>query len=185
MRAFLAFEIPDPIKHYLATLTKGMASKITGVRWVGEKAQHLTLKFFGEIDEETTKAIGKSLAHIGTAYGSIETAMGTIDAFPNRKRARVIVVTLEKGVDKIKAIFDDIENSLSALGFEREKRGFVPHITLGRRKIPAPFLDRDVPRIEATKFALDRLVLFRSTLTPQGAIYDPVWDIPLKVGARD
>ncbi|OPY72695.1 MAG: 2',5' RNA ligase family [Syntrophorhabdus sp. PtaU1.Bin050] len=185
MRAFLAFEIPDNIKHYLTALTKGMGAKITGVRWVGEEAQHLTLKFFGEIDEETTKAIGKNLAHIGTAYGSVETAMGMVDAFPNRKRARVIVVTLEEGVDKIKTIFDDIENSLSALGFEREKRGFVPHITLGRRKIPAPLLDRDIPRIEETKFVLDKLVLFRSTLTPQGAIYNRVWDIPLKAHGRD
>jgi 2'-5' RNA ligase len=157
-----------------------MGAKTTGVRWVGEEAQHLTLKFFGEIDEEMTKTIKTSLAHIGTTYGSVETTTGAIDTFPNRRRARVIVVTLDKGVDKIKAIFDDIENGLSTIGFEREKRGFVPHITLGRRKIPAPFLDRDIPRIEEMKFVLDKLVLFRSTLTPQGAIYNPVWDIPLE-----
>ncbi|HBA54561.1 RNA 2',3'-cyclic phosphodiesterase [Syntrophorhabdus aromaticivorans] len=185
MRAFLAFEIPDPVKHYLATLTGEMGARIAGVRWVGEEAQHLTLKFFGEINEETTKAIGVSLAHIGTVYGSVETAMGMVDAFPNRRRARVIVVTLEEGVDKIKAIFDDMENGLSTVGFEREKRGFAPHITLGRRKIPAPLLDRDIPRIEKVKFVLNKLVLFRSTLTPRGAIYNPVWDIPLKAGARD
>ncbi|OPY73037.1 MAG: 2',5' RNA ligase family [Syntrophorhabdus sp. PtaU1.Bin002] len=185
MRAFLAFEIPDTIKHYLAVLTKGMGTKITGVRWVGEEAQHITLKFFGEIGEEKTKTIRISLAHIGTAYGSIETTTGVVDAFPNRRRARVIVVTLVKEVDKIKTIFDDMENSLSTVGFEREKRGFVPHITLGRRKIPAPLLDRDIPRIEEMKFVLDKLVLFRSTLTPQGAIYDPVWDISLKADGRD
>ena len=72
-------------------------------------------------------------------YGPFEATTKEVDAFPNKRRARVIVVTLEKGVDIARTIFHDIEDALSTLGIEEEKRDFTPHITLGRRKEPAPF----------------------------------------------
>jgi 2'-5' RNA ligase len=86
----------------------------------------------------------------------------------------------EKGVDIAKAIFHDIEDTLLTLGIEVEKRDFTPHITLGRKKEPTPLLERDIPDLDEMSFVIDRLVLFRSTLTPQGAIYSPVWEIEFK-----
>ena len=58
-------------------------------------------------------------------------------------RPRVIVVTFQEGVDNVKAIFHDIESRLLAAGIEKEKRGFTPHITLGRVKDAAPLLEKE------------------------------------------
>jgi 2'-5' RNA ligase len=165
MRAFLAFEVSAPVKEYLQGIIRGMASRITGVKWVKSDGQHITLKFFSEIEETMANNMKERLARIENMYGPFEaTAMG-VDAFPNKRRARVIVVNLEKGVDIAKAIFHDIEDALS---------------TLGRRKEPAPLLERDIPGLEEMSFIVERLVLFMSTLTPQGAIYTPVWEIGFK-----
>jgi RNA 2',3'-cyclic 3'-phosphodiesterase len=180
MRAFLAFEIAPFVKTYLQEMIRGMAARVTGVRWVKDEGQHLTLKFFGETEESTVMRIQSSIGHLESLYHPFETSLREITAFPGKGRARVIVVTLEKGVDNVRAIFNDIENGLSTLGYEREKRELTPHITLGRRKIPAPLLDRDIPRLEQIGFILNRLVLFKSTLTPQGALYTPIWEINLK-----
>ena len=79
----------------------------------------------------------------------------------------------------MEAIFSEIEERLAAMDVEREKRGFVAHITLGRRRVPAPFPDGDSPPIEERAFLVDHLVLFRSTLNPAGAIYEPIWKIRL------
>lgn len=180
MRVFLALEISPSVKEYLQGIIKIMASRITGVRWVKSEGQHITLKFFGELDEAIVENIRTRLLSIEDKFEPFETTIKGIDAFPNKRRARVIVVTLEKGVDIAKAIFNDIEVALLPLGFEGEKRDYTPHITLGRKKEQSPILERDIPDLNGMGFIVDRLVMFRSTLTPQGAIYSPLWEIGFK-----
>lgn len=179
MRAFLAIEISDDIKQYLKTIIKSMAGKVDGVKWVNEEGQHITLNFFGEIEEARAWKIKEAVSMLEKKYSPFVATTKGLSAFPDKKRARVIVVTLEKGVDNIKMIFNDIEHGLSMLGIEKEKRELTPHITLGRRKIPAPLLDRDIIEMEEKIFIIDRLVLFKSTLTKEGPIYTPVWEIKL------
>lgn len=180
MRVFLALEISPSVKEYLQGIIKIMASRITGVRWVKSEGQHITLKFFGELDEAMVENIRTRLLSIDDKFEPFEATIKGIDAFPNKRRARVIVVTLEKGVDIAKAIFNDIEVALLPLGFEGEKRDYTPHITLGRKKEQSPILERDIPDLNGMGFIVDRLVMFRSTLTPQGAIYSPLWEIGFK-----
>ncbi len=180
MRVFLALEISPTVKEYLQGIIKIMASRITGVRWVKSEGQHITLKFFGELDEAMVENIRTRLLSIDDKFEPFEATIKGIDAFPNKRRARVIVVTLEKGVDIAKAIFNDIEVALLPLGFEGVKRDYTPHITLGRKKEQSPILERDIPDLNGMRFIVDRLVMFRSTLTPQGAIYSPLWEIGFK-----
>jgi 2'-5' RNA ligase len=66
------------------------------------------------------------------------------------------------------------------LDIEKEDREFTPHITLGRRRVPAPLLERQVVTVEQKTFLVDTLVLYRSTLTREGAVYDKVWEIKLE-----
>jgi len=180
LRVFLALEISPTVKEYLQGIIKIMASRITGVRWVKSEGQHITLKFFGELDEAMVENIRTRLLSIDDKFEPFEATIKGIDAFPNKRRARVIVVTLEKGVDIAKAIFNDIEVALLPLGVEGEKRDYTPHITLGRKKEQSPILERDIPDLNGMRFIVDRLVMFRSTLTPQGAIYSPLWEIGFK-----
>ena len=51
MRVFLALELPGAIKEYLSMVTKTMSQRVSGVKWVKAEGLHVTLKFFGEIDE--------------------------------------------------------------------------------------------------------------------------------------
>jgi len=180
MRAFLAIEISDDIKKYLNTVIKSMSLHIDGVRWVNEAGQHITLKFFGEIEDKKVWHIKESMLFIEEKYGPFTATIRGIDAFPDRRKARVIVITLENGVDNIKNIYNDIEESVLTLGIEKEKRPFTPHITLGRRRIPAPLPDKAFKDIEKISFTAGSVVLFKSTLRPEGALYTPVWELKLR-----
>ena len=79
----------------------------------------------------------------------------------------------------MKALFRDVEERLGGFDFQREAREFTGHITLGRMRSPAPFPNGDAPAIEGMEFPVDALVLFKSTLTPAGALYSPIWKIKL------
>ncbi len=179
MRTFLAFEIPPDVVTYLSGVTDTLARQTTGVRWVRKEGIHVTVKFLGETEEAMVEKMHTALIPLGRDFAPIRARLKGLDAFPSRRRARVIVVTLEEGTDTMVEVFSRVEESLALLGMEREDRPLVPHITLGRRKVPAPFPDGDLLPIAPTYFTVDHLVLFRSTLTPGGAIYNPLWKIKL------
>ncbi len=183
MRAFIAFEVSKEIKTYLQSLSGSMSSKVEGVKWVKQDGMHLTLKFFGEIETARAMAFRDLLSGLGGLYGPVRASLRNIDAFPDRRRARVVVMTLEKGVDILRVIFNDIEEKLSVAGIEREGRSFTPHFTLGRKRQPGPLLEKDIPVVEKKEFELNRIVLFASRLTQEGAVYTPQWEIIL--GGRD
>ncbi len=177
MRVFLALEIPGEIKAYLRVVRDQLATRIRNVKWVNESGQHITLKFFGEQEEKRVREIGDALSGIERLYNPVAVTLKDIEAFPDRKRARVIVMALEKGVDNIRMIFHDIEDRLSELGIEKEKRSFRPHITLGRMRIPGPLLDRDIVDVDMRGFTINKMVLFQSILQPAGAIYAPIREL--------
>ncbi|MCX7965023.1 MAG: RNA 2',3'-cyclic phosphodiesterase [Syntrophorhabdaceae bacterium] len=179
MRAFIAFELPSDIKSYLSTIINTMSSKIRDVKWVSTDGLHITMKFLGEIEEAKIDIIKNSLTHLENRYAPFKLILSEIDAFPNKKRPRVIVVNLKNGVDIVRNIFQDIENNLENIGFEKETRSFKPHITLGRMRTSMPILEKMIPILEEKTFIVEGLTLFKSTLTNKGAIYDPLWKIKL------
>ncbi len=179
MRCFLAFEIPASVKDYLTQVARSMAKTLPGVRWIKPEGQHITIHFFGEISDAQVEEIKDVLRACGP-YDRVATSLKAVDAFPGKKRPRVIVATLDEGVDIIRSIYHDIENHLTALGYEKEKRGYAPHITFGRMKIPAPILERDIARLECPRFVIDRIVLFKSILGREGATYEPLFALNLR-----
>jgi 2'-5' RNA ligase len=179
MRAFLALDIPGDVVAYLKAVIDRLKVRTDGVKWVKSEGIHITVKFLGEIEEAQAGRMHEALAPVGTAFGAVDARLGQLDAFPNMRRARVIVVKLKNGVEPIQAIFSDIEERLADIDVEREKRGLVPHITLGRRKVPGSFPNGDAPPVEERAFAVENLTLYKSTLTPGGAIYAPIWTIKL------
>jgi 2'-5' RNA ligase len=179
MRAFLALEIQPDIVSYLRTVIEKLANRTEGVRWVRNEGIHITVKFLGEIEEETVEKMLNVLSPVGTRFVPFTARLGALDAFPTQRSARVIVVKLKEGIENVKSIFSEVEEKLALLNVEREKRGLTPHITLGRRRVPKPFPNGDPMPVEERPFTIENLVLFKSVLTPGGAVYTPIWKIKL------
>ena len=177
MRTFLALELPDPVKEHLSTVIDLLKQRIAGVRWIKPDALHLTLKFFGEISESKIKEILSVLKGVNEIHRVKPVHLKSIDAFPSMMRPKVLIVTIQEEVDNISSIFHDIENRLVSIGIEKEGRKFIPHITLGRMKDSTPILKQRLVPLNETKFYMENLVLYRSTLTRKGAIHDPLSEI--------
>jgi 2'-5' RNA ligase len=79
----------------------------------------------------------------------------------------------------------EVEAALDTIGFEREKRGFQPHLTIGRWRDfdrRPELLKQEIERRKAFVFGetwVEEVVLFQSILKPQGAVYSPLGVIPL------
>ena len=175
MRTFIAIDIPENIKDsielYVSPL-KGERAKIT---WVKSGNVHITLKFLGEIPEEKVPEIYKCLEKCVKGLKPFEVEITGAGGFPDMRRPRIIWVGLKKGTDELKKLANSIDDELSNLDFEKEKRGFKPHLTIGRVKYIndiSGFIDKmSRLKFEGGTFTADEIFIIKSELKPTGAVY--------------
>ncbi len=90
------------------------------------------------------------------------------------------------GTEPLAKVAAWIDEKAEAAGFVRESRPYSPHLTLGRfgesaRRVPAlPALPAG---LAGAVIPVDRFILFRSILRPQGARHEPLAEFPLLGGA--
>jgi len=185
IRCFVAIEIPDEIKEKLTSLNRYLSAIAPGVKWVRKEGMHLTLKFLGNVDEDRISEIKTALTEAVKGFGVIEAEVESAGAFPNAALARVLWAGTSGEVERIQELASRVETALANLGFEREKRAFRPHITIGRIKKPKRNrkLDEALSSVRDQKFGkftIREIVLFKSQLHPDGAIYTPLARITLE-----
>jgi 2'-5' RNA ligase len=146
------------------------------VKWVEKENLHITLKFLGETDKKN--GIEKKIKEIENRFSPFEVSLKNIGAFPTPKRARILWVGVEEGMDNLIELFRAIDNKTAELGFEKETRTFTPHITFARVKKGKYSLPENI-NFSFDPFPVNEVVLFKSTLTPKGAIYEPLSSLPL------
>ncbi|MEO2116937.1 MAG: RNA 2',3'-cyclic phosphodiesterase [Methanocaldococcus sp.] len=170
MRLFLAIDIPEEIKEEIAKFQGQF--KMKGIKLVEKENLHITVKFLGEVDEEKLKEI----LNLDLSIQPVKIKLKTLGTFPNPNYIRVIWIGAYN--ENLIEIFKEIDKKLSNLGFKRE-REYVPHLTIGRVK----FIDNKKKlkdRIEKYKdidfgeFEVNHIKLYKSTLTPNGPIYEVI-----------
>jgi 2'-5' RNA ligase len=171
VRAFLAIPLPARLRQELAAVGRG----IERLRAQREGTIHLTVRFLGDIDDPAPVAAAVAPAAAGCA--AFDLALRGLGAFPNARRARVVWVGLAAGDAEAGALAKGVERALAPLGFERERRAWHGHVTLGRFRSPRPLPQAD-PEREFGRARADRLVLYSSTLTPEGAVHEVVEEFP-------
>jgi 2'-5' RNA ligase len=168
MRVFIAFDISDEAKQFLLDSQKQLKScKATLV-----KEFHLTLKFIGEVSEGDVEQILSKLSKI--RFDSFDASLSKVGVFPKRDYARVVWIGLEPK-DTISALQKQVDDATEKFGI-KQKDHFEPHITLVRIKDiddKKAFLDSiDKIQVPNIKFPVSSFKLIKSTLTPQGPVYE-------------
>lgn len=131
---------------------------------------HVTARFLGDVEEASVGALGTALEVATRGRSCFELRAATLGAFPDARRARVLVVPLaDEG--RAAEIVATLEDELAALGFSRETRAYVPHLTLARFRAPADVRALVASTPVAMHGHATRLVLFRSELGPRGPTY--------------
>ena len=173
IRTFVAVETPGLVRRTLAE-TVGHLGHLDGkVRWVDSDNIHLTLKFLGDVEEaalpDVTRAV-ESVSARSPAFTLTTTAAG---GGPHAGKARVIWVHVGGDLEPLNALVGGLEEAMEPLGFAREKRKFMPHLTLGRARKAPVTLPPDTP-CQQVSFRVDRVTVFKSELRPDGAAYAPL-----------
>ena len=170
MRLFVAVTPPPEVRE--AALERARSVSWKGrIRWVPQQNLHLTLKFLGETPEEEIPRLEAALESVCLGHRAFDLALESVGAFPSTNKARTLWVGAGEGSEALTALAEDVENALQDLGFEREKRPFHPHATVGRAKDGRAAMTGGEPVSEPPGFRVRSVELMRSRLTDEGAVY--------------
>lgn len=166
MRLFIAVELPKEVKE----LVSGVAEQLKDfdLRFVKPEHMHVTLDFLGEVDDKDLDSIKDKLNSVIFNKFTLKTL--SFGFFPNAKHIRVVWLGLERN-----ETFFKLQHDIRELFSHKEK--FMPHITVARAR---DVIIRDAHKlnesmnsikIDSITFEVEKFILFKSELTPQGAVH--------------
>jgi len=183
VRLFVAVEIGDTLAARAADVSHELQRRASDaaprakVTWVPSDRLHLTIRFIGEVDEQTGAAVCEALRP-PLAIDSFDLAFGGAGAFPKGGSPRVLWIGVTAGGDALLAIEREVASRLRPLGIEDEGRAYSPHLTLARVREPAGLrtarlleglTDREIGTVRVSA-----ITLFQSKLSPKGPTYRPL-----------
>jgi len=185
MRSFIAIELTEEIKDKLSKIQDELKKSNADVKWVDPKNIHLTLKFLGDVEEKRLEDIKRILKRISEKYKEFSIELHQIGAFPKISSPRVIWIGIEKGKLELSQFFLELEDELKNIGFKKEEREFSAHITIGRVRsgLNRIKLIEEIKKISSApklNSSVNKITLFKSTLTPKGPIYEVIYEANLK-----
>lgn len=178
VRLFLG--APAPPSPVYRDVTRRLLEVHDGLRPVPDSGRHLTLRFLGEVDDPV--AVDAAAKEALAGHTAMPCQVAGVGGFPAERKARVVWAGVE--ADGLAEMERDLREASAHLGQPPGTRPFHAHITLARAKRPVD-LSGD-PGLLGTRFAegvLDRVVLWRSTLTPEGAVHEPLSTYRLSRGS--
>lgn len=181
LRLFVAVELSSDVRTALAALQADLRHRLPpkAVRWTDPAGIHLTLKFLGDTPADRFEAIAQAMAAASSGFAPFSFTVAGFGCFPNPKRASVLWVGAPEMPKSMAGLQRATDLQLTRLGYDKEKRAFSPHLTLGRvnksisgadrEKLAAVIMQTEVGVLGTVP--VTKITLFQSDLRPGGAVY--------------
>lgn len=189
MRTFFCVPLKPDVASAIDRVARGVRDA-TDMRagWVRRENYHVTLRFLGEIDPLLTVDLEKISRRITARLEPFVLPLDRLGCFPSVDRARVLWIGGEAS-PVFHGLAASLQHELRKLGFPPERKPTVAHVTLARIKgRPDARLSRVLddaalpPGLEARA---DRIALMESVLSPDGAVYTPLFTTPFRESGND
>jgi 2'-5' RNA ligase len=176
MRLFVALPLPEEVAQSLLLIQGG----VPGARWQTRDQLHLTLRFIGEVDNQTAIMLDEALA--GIHAPAFEIQLHAVGQFGGKQ-----IHSLWAGVRKNGALDHlqrKVDSAIRRIGEPQDQHKFTPHVTLARLRHPAPgkaleWLTHHA-LFTSAEFTVGAFQLYSSKLTSDGSIYRVEQDYPLE-----
>ena len=177
MRAFIAVHLNEEIRRAISQAAGELKPLAQSAKWVPPENCHLTLKFLGEIDPNDVERVNAAMKTVLAGVSRWQISVRGMGAFPEKGLPRVIWVGVDDPPGILVRIASGLNEGLSDLA-PKERREFVPHVTIARLRDPDPIgakrLRLELEKRAALSFGsqdVAALHLMESRLTPAGPIY--------------
>ena len=167
-RLFIGIPVSEDVKKNIQTLVSTLDE--TGADCNFVKEFHFTLKFLGDVEEEKIPEIIEKLNNISVNQFSVK--LKGVGVFPNLKQIRVIWVGVEDA--HLTQLMREVNTKLNYI--RKNDHEETPHLTVARVKSAKNMeqLKKVLQTLKDKEFGemvVDKMILYESELTPQGAVY--------------
>ncbi len=178
IRAFVAVDMDEAgVISKLVDAQRALRDLGADLKLVEPENIHATVRFLGGVPAATIELVKEAMGEI--KFSPFDMEFVGLGAFPNLRRINVVWVGMRKGGEEISRIFEQLEPRFRKIGFDPDRKGFSPHVTIARVKTGrmrdelAKFVDemRDTP---FGAIHVEELRLKRSVLTPKGPVYSTI-----------
>lgn len=183
LRTFFGFNLPRDVSRTAAGLRTLVDDPKNAVRWVRGENIHLTVRFLGATPKTVIKELEAAIAENLRDRASMTVNIDGTGVFPVPSRPRVLWMGVTGDVAPLQDLEEAIHDVVGPLGFPKDKRPYVPHVTIGRVRYPqkitpdvSKFINAQFDRIECP---LKELHLFESRPADKGVVYIPLATFPL------
>lgn len=177
----MAVKPPEDVLDAVAAAVAPARSVRVGLRWEQRERYHLTLQFLGPVRKLAPVVDGLAAA-VGECP-AFAFQLGGTGAFPKPGRARVVWMGPTVGGPDLVGLAAAVSAGLRPHGYEPDRKGFHPHLTLARLKVPdnvAEVLAAIGPEPVGEPFTVGEVVLYQSRLSSQGPTYSVLERFPLR-----
>lgn len=191
MRLFIAINFPEKVKETIKNSTHFLTLPFPQMSWTKTDNLHLTLKFLGNIrnkvksqEDNLLPQIKKEVERSIEGIRPFKLKFGNLGFF---EREQLIVWLGVTPTPNLLCLADKIEQGMKKLGWDREKRPYSAHVTLGRGKQISKDVAQKIKKtiqtsqkINLLPFLVSEINLMQSELTPSGPIYTPLEKFALR-----
>jgi 2'-5' RNA ligase len=181
MRLFVAVELDDATREAVRGEQKLAAKQFgrhSSLRLIDPQQVHLTLVFLGEVQPALVNPLIDTMKQPLVGRTPFRLGIGGLGVFPPHGAPRILWLGLTAGVTQLSELHREVAARVAVLQIPLEEREFRPHLTIGRwrhaRSSDRPRFGRDVSAQPAAEMTVDRVTLFESRLSSQGASHFPL-----------
>ena len=182
-RLFTAIKI-HPSARYISLFNEiSFSLRHERIKWVEPENMHLTLKFFGETNEEKIPAITNALKNGVAQLKPFTFKIMNTGIFGSRYDPKVIWFGIEKQAE-LDNLAKNIFEELGDIGWQQDRQNFVPHLTIGRIKElkDKPLFQQIISKYNAVEIQeenVTEIILYESILRREGPLYVEVFSAQL------
>jgi RNA 2',3'-cyclic 3'-phosphodiesterase len=173
LRLFCALRLPETTVEALERWQSDVFSGAAGVRILAREQLHVTLAFLGNRPREEVEPVAAALH---AAAATTTAPVLTVQGYRETRSVGMLVCDDEGG--RATALAVDLHERLEELGvYERERRPWLPHITVIRFRA-RPRLGPPLPDLEP--IVTSEAAVYMSVLRPSGAQYEVLQSVAVE-----
>ena len=189
LRLFIGIELDEAVRESAAAIADSLRRQLgrrVDARWIPASNLHITLWFIGNVTDDRADEILRGVDRPFTVP-AFDAHIAGLGAFPPSGAPRVLWLGVQSGAEKLAALHEALSARLVPLGIEPERRPYSAHLTIARLKEvrggKAHASLRSSLRVvaaDAGTYRIAAVTVFRSHLSPKGAMYEALLRVPLQ-----
>jgi len=175
-RIFLAIPIPKEIRTEISEKLFSFQN-INGVRLIPAENYHITVHFFGNIENDKIDELKDDISQLTSSFNHISMKIDKLDFFPSRHPKMIWTRFIPN--KQFSALTVPIQKLAVEKWNSKEEKEQLPHITCARIKNYDPTNFDSLPQIDKYEIPVSQIELWQSVSGSKGVEYKSLYQFPL------